>query len=48
MLSAIIITPTNYIIKIFTCKEIVICRAVLGVMFLPAAKVILFALLTVI
>ncbi len=43
-----IITPTNYIIKAFTCKEIVICRAFLGVIFLPAAKVILFALHTVI
>ena len=41
MLSAIIITPTNYIIKIFICKEIVICRAVLGVIFFADAKVIL-------
>ena len=34
------ITPTNYIMILFACKEIVICRAVRGV--------ILFALLTVV
>ena len=38
MLSGIIITPTNYIIKLFTCKEMVICLAALGVIFLPTQK----------
>lgn len=38
MLSGIIITPTNYIIKLFTCKETVICLAALGVIFLPTQK----------
>ena len=33
-----IITPTNYIIKLFTCKETVICLAALGVIFLPTQK----------
>ena len=48
MLSGMITTPMNYIINILTCKERVICQAFLGVIFLPAAKVLLFALLTVI
>ena len=38
MLSGIIITPTNYIIKLFTCKETVICRAMRGAIFLLTQK----------
>ena len=38
MLSAVIITPTNYIIKVFTCKEMVICQTVRGVIFLAIGK----------
>ena len=38
MLSGIIITPTNYIIKLFTCKEMVIDLAALDVIFLAISK----------
>ena len=38
MLSSIIITPTNDIIKLFTCKEMVIYLAPLGVIFLLTQK----------
>ena len=38
MLSGIIITPTNYIIKLFICKEVVIYLAPLGVIFLLTQK----------
>ena len=38
MLSGIIIDLTNYIIKLFTCKEMVIYLAPLGVIFLLTQK----------